>query len=76
MADVDAITLSVAVEAVDALITTLAAELEANPDASDGGVLEMDLLRHTKAAHKLEIAYREATKNASNMPPYERLVRN
>ncbi|MFG6486733.1 hypothetical protein ACG04R_08630 [Roseateles sp. BYS78W] len=57
-------------------ITTLAAELEASPDASDGGALEMDLLKHTKVAYKLEIAYREATKNASNMPSYERLVRN
>jgi len=76
MADVDAITLCIAIQAVDEQITRLAKELEADPEANVGGGIEIDLVKHTKAAHKLEIAYREATKNASNMPPYESLVRN
>jgi len=76
MADVDAITLCIAIQAVDERITRLAEELEADPQANVGGGIEIDLLKHTQAAHKLEVAYREATKDASNMPPYESLVTN
>lgn len=76
MADVDAITLRIAIEAVDAQITKLSTELEADPAANVDGAVEIDLLQHTQAAHKLEVAYKEATKNSSNMPPYESLVRN
>ena len=75
MADVDAVTLRIAIEAVDAQITKLSAELTV-PGADADGSLEIDLLQHTKAAHKLELAYKEATKNSSNMPPYDSLVKN
>ncbi|WP_457332348.1 hypothetical protein [Rhizobacter sp. P5_C2] len=74
MADVDAVTLRIAIEAVDAQITKLSAELEA-PGADADGSIEIDLLQHTKAAHKLEVAYKAATKNSSNMPPYDSLVK-
>jgi len=74
MADVDAVTLRIAIEAVDERITKLSAELDADGDAD--GSIQIDLLQHTKAAHKLEVAYREAIRNSGNMPPYDGLVKN
>ncbi|WP_338846852.1 hypothetical protein V8J88_24175 [Massilia sp. W12] len=73
MANVDGMALMMAIQAVDAKITTLIEELE-NNDSPQAGELEALLLSYEKAAMKLKIAYEEELKTASNFPPYERLV--
>lgn len=73
MANVDVMTLMMAIQAVDAKIISLVDMLE-NNDSPEAGELEALLLSYEKAAMKLKTAYEEKLKTASNFPPYEQLI--
>lgn len=73
MPEVSGRALMMAIQAVDAQIERLEAEVtEAGDDADPD--LQLLCLSYWKAAWELEDAYREALETASNLTPYEDLV--
>lgn len=73
MPEVSGRALMMAIQAVEAQIERLEAEItEAGDDADPD--LQLLSLGYSKAAWELEDAYREALKTVSNLPPYEDLV--
>jgi hypothetical protein len=69
MAEIDGVTLRMAIQAVDAVINDLAKQLEAD-DSPEVGELELRLLKYGEAQAWL----RRGAKKTSNLPPIERLV--
>ena len=74
MAQVSGITLIMAVQAVDAAIGQLTAEVAAE-DGEELPDMQELLLSYYKAASELEEAYKEEQAKASNLPAYEKLIR-
>ncbi|MCP3145017.1 hypothetical protein [Pyxidicoccus xibeiensis] len=73
MPEVSGRALMMAIQAVEAQIERLEAEItEAGDDADPD--LQLLNLSYWKAAWELEDAYREALEKVSNLPPYEDLV--
>lgn len=76
MAEVDGITLAKAIRAVDDKMHRIEAQLkELDPDDDEYYVLDMDYLGYMKASHALRDAYEEEIKSATNLLPYNKLVR-
>jgi len=74
MAEIDGVTLRMAIQAVDAMINDLAKQLEA--DASSGAAeLEIRLVKYEKALGKLKMGYEEERKQSSNLPPFDELIK-
>lgn len=73
MPEVSGRTLMMAIQAVDAELQRLDAEITAAGEDADPE-LQLLSLSYSKAAWELEDAYREALKTVSNLPPYEKLV--
>lgn len=73
MADIDGVTLRMAIQAVYAVINNLAKQLEAY-DSPEAGELELRLLKYEKALKKLKVGYEEEQKISSNLPPFEKLI--
>ena len=74
MPEVNGRTLMMAVQAVDAKVQELSAQVE-QADADEATDLEDSLLSYMKAADDLREAYEAALKLSSNLPPYAKLVR-
>jgi hypothetical protein len=74
MANIDGLTLGMAIQAMDFQIRTLEKQVDETdgPDAVD---LEDLLMRYMTAAEVLRRGYEEECAVLSNLPPYERLVR-
>jgi hypothetical protein len=75
MAEIDGVTLRMAIQAVDAVINDLAKQLGAD-DSPQAGELELRLLKYEKALEKLKVGYEEEQKISSNLPPFEKLVKD
>jgi hypothetical protein len=75
MSDVDGRTLMMAVQAVDAQIRVLSAQIDHAGEDDDVSDLEDALYGYTQAADALRVAYEAAEITSSNLPPYDRLVR-
>ena len=73
MADVDGITLMMAIQAVDAKIVEIDQDRHETHDASAADLDEL-LLSYTLAAEQLKKAYLTEASRSSNLPPYEVLV--
>ncbi|MEN9866539.1 MAG: hypothetical protein RL748_2129 [Pseudomonadota bacterium] len=73
MPEVNGRTLMMAIQAVDFKISDIVKNLD-TADDTEGGELELLLLSYEKAAASLKIAYEEAQKSVSNLPPYDTLV--
>ena len=73
MAEIDGVTLRMAIQAVDAMIDDLAKQLEADTSA-EAGELEIRLVKYEKALGKLKIGYEEEQKQSSNLPPFDELI--
>jgi len=73
MAEIDGVTLRMAIQAVDAMINDLAKQLEADASA-EAGELEIRLVKYEKALGKLKIGYEEEQKQSSNLPPFDELI--
>ncbi len=73
MAEVDGNTLMMAIQAVDIEISLLIEELKSEDPNPDDHELYMS---YWKAAMKLKEAYLAEAKQVSNLPPYEKLVKN
>lgn len=73
MPDVNGRTLMMAIQAVAFKIGDVVKNLDAADDA-EGSELELLLLSYEKAAASLKIAYEEARKDVSNLPPYDTLI--
>lgn len=73
MAEIDGVTLRMAIQAVDAMINDLAKQLETD-NSPGAGELELRLLKYEKALGKLKVGYEEEQKNSSNLPPFEKLI--
>ena len=73
MANIDGLTLGMAIQAMDFQIRTLDKQVNETdgPDAVD---LEDLLMRYMTAAEVLRRGYEEECALFSNLPPYERLV--
>jgi hypothetical protein len=76
MPEVRGPTLMKAIQAIDAKVQSLVAQLDAaDAEADDVTDLEDELLGYEKAASELKVAYEAALKMASNLPAYDRLVK-
>ena len=75
MAEIDGVTLRMAIQAVDAMINGLAKQLEAD-DSPEAGELELRLVKYEKALGKLKVGYEEEQKHSSNLPPFEELIKD
>lgn len=75
MPNVNGPTLVMAIQAVDEMITSLSKQVD---EDEEGEIEDTEslLLSYTKAAANLRVAYGEALKELSNLPPYEELVQN
>lgn len=73
MAEIDGVTLRMAIQAVDAMINDLANQLEAN-DSQETGELELRLLKYEAALEKLKVGYEVEQKISNNLPPFEKLI--
>jgi hypothetical protein len=73
MAEVSGRTLMMAVQAVDATISSI-------KESGDAGELEPDLeellVSYSRAEMELKAAYLEARKSSPGLPPYEQLVKD
>lgn len=74
MAMISSRTLMMAIQAVDAKVKNLSAQID-QADEDDVSDLEDALLAYTKAADDLRDAYEVALRLSSNLPAYEKLVR-
>jgi hypothetical protein len=74
MAEIDGVTLRMAIQAVDAMISDLAKQLEADT-SSKAGELELRLVKYEKALGKLKVGYEEEQKQSSNLPPFSELIK-
>lgn len=74
MAEIDGVTLRMAIQAVDSMINDLARRLEAD-NSSVAGELELRLLKYEKALGKLKAGYEEEQKHSSNLPPFDELIK-
>ena len=74
MPNVNGRTLVMAIQAVDFKIADLERSVDELPP-DQGADLESLLLAYENAAEALKSAYAEALSEASNLPPYEKLVR-
>lgn len=70
----NASTLMMAIQAVDAKINEISKQLEEGYDIDDVGEMDLLLLSYEKALQELRVGYEEALQTASNLPPYELLV--
>lgn len=70
----NASTLMMAIQAVDAKINEISKQLEEGYDIDDVGEMDLLLLSYEKALQELRVGYEEALRTASNLPPYELLV--
>lgn len=75
MADLDGRTLMMAVQAVDAQIHSLSAQIDHAGEDDDVIDLEDLLSGYAQAADALRAAYEAAELSSSNLPPYDTLVR-
>lgn len=73
MAEVDGITLMMAIQAVEQKILMLMAQLEQD-NSAQAWKKEALLLSYEKTAQRLKQAYQTELNMASNFPPYEKLV--
>ncbi len=73
MANIDGLTLGMAVQAMDFQIRTLEKQVD-ETEGPEGADLEDLLLRYMTAAGVLRRGYEEERAVLSNLPPYERLV--
>ena len=73
MANIDGLTLGMAVQAMDYQIRALAKQVD-ETEGPEGADLEDLLLRYMTAAEVLRRGYEEERAVLSNLPPYERLV--
>ena len=73
MPEVDGNTLVMAIQAVDDKLRALETAREL-VGAEAAGDYDEELLAFDRAARKLEIAYEQALRSASNLPSYARLV--
>ncbi len=73
MPEVSGLTLMMAIQAVEAELHRLEAELTAAGEDADPDLQEFTL-SYWKAARELKEAYLQAFAEASNLPPYEQLV--
>lgn len=74
MAEIDGVTLRMAIQAVDAMINDLVKQLEAH-NSPEAGELELRLVKYEKALEKLKVGYEEEQKHSSNLPPLKSLLR-
>jgi hypothetical protein len=74
MPNVSGNNLVLVIQAVDFKIAHLERTIDALPP-DEGSELELLLLSYTNAAEALKRAYQEALAEASNLPPYEKLIR-
>ena len=68
MAEIDGVTLRMAIQAVDAMISDLTKQLEADT-SSRAEELELRLVKYEKALRKLKIGYEEEQRRSGNLPP-------
>lgn len=73
MAEIDGVTLRMAIQAVSAMIEDLAKQLETD-SSPEAGELELRLLKYEKALATLRLGYEEEQKISSNLPPIEKLI--
>lgn len=73
MSDLSGPTLMMAIQAVDAEMRRLKADL-AGADPDEQADIQDLLLTNAKAAEELKEAYLRARADASNLPPYSELV--
>lgn len=74
MPQINGSALMMSIQAVDSKIAEISQRLETD-DSPEAGELESLLLSYTKAASSLKAGYEEALRTTSNLPPYEKLVR-
>jgi hypothetical protein len=74
MADIDGQTLLMAVQAVQAQIHSLEAQIDQAGEDDDVSDQEDLLMGYMRAADTLRVAYEAEELTSSNLPPYDRLV--
>ena len=74
MADIDGQTLLMAVQAVQAQIHSLEAQIDQAGEDDDVSDQEDLLMGYMRAADILRVAYEAEELASSNLPPYDRLV--
>ncbi len=74
MADIDGQTLLMAVQAVQAQIHALEAQIDQAGEDDDVSDQEDLLMGYLRAAGTLRVAYEAEELTSSNLPPYDRLV--
>lgn len=74
MADIDGQTLLMAVQAVQAQIHSLEAQIDQAGEDDDVSDQEDILMGYMRAADTLRVAYEAEELTSSNLPPYDRLV--
>jgi hypothetical protein len=74
MADIDGQTLLMAVQAVQAQIHSLEAQIDQAGEDDDVSDQEDLLMGYMRAAAPLRVAYEAEELASSNLPPYDRLV--
>ena len=74
MADIDGQTLLMAVQAVQAKIHSLEAQIDQAGEDDDVSDQEDLLMGYMRAADTLRVAYEAEELTSSNLPPYDRLV--
>ena len=74
MADVDGQTLLMAVQAVQAQIHSLEAQIDQAGEDDDVSDQEDLLMGYMRAADTLRVAYEAEELTSSNLPPYDRVV--
>jgi len=74
MADIDGQTLLMAVQAVQAQIHLLEAQIDQAGEDDDVSDQEDLLMGYMRAADTLRVAYEAEELTSSNLPPYDRVV--
>jgi len=74
MADIDGQTLLMAVQAVQAQIHSLEAQIDQAGEDDDVSDQEDLLMGYIQAADTLRVAYEAEELTSSNLPPYDRVV--
>lgn len=77
MAEINAITMMMAIQAIDEKMLSLEEQIrQSSPDDSELPDVHSEYVQFMKASHSLRAAYESELKPDGNLPPYETLVKS